>query len=243
MSDEYYNQDHEGSGFFSLVLLAVFMLGGIFVVLTHQPRPGVGDDQAKVRQAKLTKVRAAGQDKLDALRGDDVFLNRIAQEMNNDPGKFRNDLVERSIEKDGKYVIPAETPPADDNKAAASSGTSLVPADPALVQQGKILFQTKTCFTCHQVDPKIPAPAGMAIRAPNFMGDFWGREREVHIGFGGPVKKVVFDDAYFIESIKNPLGKVVKGALAPMVLAPGLVNDEELSALMAYIKSLNRKAD
>ena len=35
----------------------------------------------------------------------------------------------------------------------------------------------------------------------------------------------------------HPLAKVLKGALAPMVLAPGLVSDEETMALMAYVKS------
>jgi hypothetical protein len=45
------------------------------------------------------------------------------------------------------------------------------------------------------------------------------------------------NEEYFIESVINPMAKVVKGALAPMVLAPGLVNNEEVLALMAYVKS------
>ena len=38
----------------------------------------------------------------------------------------------------------------------------------------------------------------------------------------------------------KPMAKVAKGALAPMVLAPGLVNDDEVLALMAYVKSLSK---
>lgn len=111
-------------------------------------------------------------------------------------------------------------------------------ADENLITQGKTLFQTKICFTCHQVDPAVPAPAGMALKAPTFLGDFWGKEREVHKGLGGPIIKVKLDDEYFIESLKKPLDKVVKGALAPMPPPPP-VTDAEIKALLAYVKSLS----
>jgi len=140
--------------------------------------------------------------------------------------KTRAELLKRSIEKDGKYEAP---------KPVDVSGVDLT--DPALIAKGKILFMTKTCFTCHQVDPAIPAPAGLALKAPQFIGDFWGKEREVHIGYLGPIKKVVMNEEYFIESVTDPMAKVLKGALAPMILAPGLVNNEEILALMAYVKS------
>jgi len=112
-------------------------------------------------------------------------------------------------------------------------------ADENLITRGKTLFQTKICFTCHQVDPAVPAPAGMALKAPTFLGDFWGKEREVHKGLGGPIIKVKLDDEYFIESLKKPLDKVVKGALAPMPPPPP-VTDDELKALLAYVKSLSK---
>jgi len=112
-------------------------------------------------------------------------------------------------------------------------------ADENLITQGKTLFQTKICFTCHQVDPAVPAPAGMALKAPTFLGDFWGKEREVHKGLGGPIIKLKLDDEYFIESLKKPLDKVVKGALAPMPPPPP-VTDAEIKALLAYVKSLSK---
>ena len=112
-------------------------------------------------------------------------------------------------------------------------------ADEKLIAQGKTLFQTKICFTCHQVDPAVPAPAGMALKAPTFLGDFWGKEREVHKGLGGPIIKVKLDDEYFIESLKKPLDKVVKGALAPMPPPPP-VTDADIKALLAYVKSLSK---
>jgi hypothetical protein len=45
------------------------------------------------------------------------------------------------------------------------------------------------------------------------------------------------NEEYFAESVTNPMAKVLKGALTPMVLAPGLVNNQEILALMAYVKS------
>ena len=118
-------------------------------------------------------------------------------------------------------------------------GVLSLQADENLITQGKTLFQTKICFTCHQVDPPVPAPAGMALKAPPFLGGFWGKEREVHKGLGGPIIKVKLDDEYFIESLKKPLDKVVKGALAPMPPPPP-VTDAEVKALLAYVKSLSK---
>ena len=118
-------------------------------------------------------------------------------------------------------------------------GVLSLQADENLITQGKTLFQTKICFTCHQVDPAVPAPAGMALKAPTFLGDFWGKEREVHKGLGGPIIKVKLDDEYFIESLKKPLDMVVKGALAPMPPPPP-VTDAEIKALLAYVKSLSK---
>ena len=53
MSDEYFNHDGEGSGFFSLILLAVFMLGGFVVARVHEPGQNIGADAAKAGLAKL----------------------------------------------------------------------------------------------------------------------------------------------------------------------------------------------
>ena len=219
MSDEYYNHDREGSGFTGLILLLVFMLGGFVVARVHEPGQAVGADMAKERLAKREKIDSASEAKM---AGIDEALAKVA-----DYNTGREKLIELSIDKDGKYEPPKEV-----------SEVNL--ADTELIANGKLLFQTKTCFTCHQVDPAIPAPAGLAIKAPAFVGDFWGKEREVHIGYQGPVQKVVRDEAYFIESVMKPMAKVAKGALAPMVLAPGLVNDDEVLALMAYVKSLSK---
>ena len=237
MSDEYFNHDGEGSGFFGLILLLVFMLGGFVVARMHEPGQNIGADAAKARLAKYEKIEVAASAKIAgysvvskekgfvSLPRDQALIKvaKLGEE------KIRNELVERSIAKDGKYEPP---------KPVDFSSVDL--ADPALIAKGKTLFMTKTCFTCHQTDPAIPAPAGLAMKAPSFMGEFWGIEREVHIGFQGPVEKIVVNEEYFIESVANPMAKVVKGALAPMILAPGLVTNEDILALLAYVKSLSK---
>ena len=223
MSDEYFNHDGEGSGFFSLILLAVFLLGGFMVARVYEPGQAIGADAAKVRLAKREKIEAGSASKLTGIEDAIREVAMVGKD------KSSEELIKRSIAKDGKYEAP---------KSLDVSGVDL--ADPALIAKGKVLFMTKTCFTCHQTDPAIPAPAGLALKAPQFIGDFWGKEREVHIGYLGPIQKVVMNEEYFIESVTNPLAKVLKGALAPMVLAPGLVSDEETMALMAYVKSVSK---
>jgi hypothetical protein len=237
MSDEYFNHDGEGSGFFSLILLAVFLLGGFVVARVYEPGQAVGADAAKARLAKLEKIETAASDKLASyavVSKEKEFVSlpigtAVTKVAELGSEGTRAALVERSIEKDGKYEAP---------KPVDVSGVDL--ADPALIAKGKVLFMTKTCFLCHQTDPAIPAPAGLAVKSPQFIGDFWGKEREVHIGYLGPIQKVVLNEEYFIESVSQPLAKVAKGALVPMTFDSNLVNDEEILALMAYVKSLSK---
>ncbi len=130
--------------------------------------------------------------------------------------------------------------------AAAAPTVSLKESeldDPKLIAKGKELFMTKICFTCHQTDPNVPAPAGLALNAPKFMGAFWGKEHEVHDGVKtdgsmGPVIKIKMDAPYFFESVRTPNAKVVKGAIPAMVPLP--TTDDEIKALMAYVKSLSK---
>ena len=70
------------------------------------------------------------------------------------------------------------------------------------------------------------------------MGNFWGKKRAVTLGYGGKDAEVVFDEKYFIESIRKPMDKVAKESSAPMPPPPA-VNDEEMKALVAYVRALS----
>lgn len=153
--------------------------------------------------------------------------------------------------KDDRQTTTPEKPEPKETEPKTPDSNSTEPAgdkpDPRLVAQGKTLFQTKICFTCHQTDPAVPAPAGLALKAPKFVGDFWGKEREVQLNSdpdspvfkdSGKIEKVMLDEAYFMESVEKPNAKVVKGAIPAM--APLPTTAEERKALAAYVQSLSK---
>jgi cytochrome c oxidase subunit 2 len=51
-------------------------------------------------------------------------------------------------------------------------------------------------------------------------------------------RTVMVDDNYVRESILNPTAKIVNGFKPVMPTFQGLVSDEQLNALVAYVKSL-----
>ena len=106
------------------------------------------------------------------------------------------------------------------------------------IARGKRLFTEKLCATCHQTDPAVPAPPGEALHAPRFLDKFWGQPLQVHDGIGGPLIRVDFNEAYFVESVKEPMKKIHEGSTPGMVVVP--MTDDEISALMAYVKSLSK---
>jgi hypothetical protein len=84
----------------------------------------------------------------------------------------------------------------------------------------------------------VPAPPGEALHAPRFLGKFWGQPLRVHDGNGGLLISVDFDEAYFVESVKEPMKKIHEGSTPGMVVAP--LSDNEINALIAYVKSLSK---
>jgi len=110
------------------------------------------------------------------------------------------------------------------------------------------LFVAKLCSTCHQTDPNVPA-LNQGVKAPAFMGNFWGKEREVEIDGdpstpvfepSGKFEKVLMDETYFQESLEKPMAKIFKGAVAGMIV-PFPVSPEERKMLMEYVKSLSKE--
>jgi cytochrome c oxidase subunit 2 len=112
----------------------------------------------------------------------------------------------------------------------ASTATLGAPVKPelkslSLADQGKILSQTKGCVACHSDD-------GTKRIGPSYKNLF-GKDEELADG-----SKVKVDDNYIRESIENPTAKIVKGYNPVMPMFRGLLKEEELNALIAYIKSL-----
>ena len=92
-------------------------------------------------------------------------------------------------------------------------------------QYGQKLYKKSMCITCHSLD-------GTPGTAPSFKGLFGKRET---LADG---KTVVVDEAYLRESILDPTAKVVRGFLPVMPLFAGQLGDQQVDALIAFIKSV-----
>ncbi len=92
------------------------------------------------------------------------------------------------------------------------------------VEVGRELFTTLACNTCHM--------AGDTQRGPKLDGVFGS---QVQLATG---RVVVADENYLRESILNPGAKLVAGFTPLMPTFQGQVSEEQLNALIAYLKSL-----
>jgi cytochrome c oxidase subunit 2 len=93
-----------------------------------------------------------------------------------------------------------------------------------LQETGKQLFVQLGCGTCHRFDVQGRGPNLTAIyNKPVLLED--GRT-------------VIADENYVRESILNPTAKIVSGFKPVMPTFQGIVSDEQLNALVAYVKSL-----
>lgn len=121
------------------------------------------------------------------------------------------------------WLLSGKLPKGSSGVAMAASGAP-APAK-SLADKGKDLFQNKGCFACHSVDgtPKV---------GPSLKG-IWGKTEEMADG-----SKITVDENYVRESLNEPNKKVVKGFAPSMPTFKGLMSDEEINSMIAYIKSL-----
>jgi cytochrome c oxidase subunit II len=99
-------------------------------------------------------------------------------------------------------------------------------AEGSLASTGQKLFQELGCSTCHRSDTQG--------RGPNLVG-FYGKPVLLEDG-----RTVIGDDNYIRESVVNPTAKVVSGFKPIMPTFQGIVSEEQLLALVAYIKSIQQ---
>ena len=98
----------------------------------------------------------------------------------------------------------------------------------SLAGEGQKIFQSLGCVTCHRADAQG--------RGPRLEGLFG---RTVTLASG---EEVVADADYVRESIVTPAAKVVAGYQPVMPTYQGLVSEEGVMQLMAYIQSLQEPA-
>jgi cytochrome c oxidase subunit 2 len=92
------------------------------------------------------------------------------------------------------------------------------------VQNGGRLFTELSCITCHKADS--------SGRGPILNGVFGST---VQLADG---RKITADENYLRESIMNPQNKVVQGFQPIMPTFQGMVSEENLLQLIAYVKAL-----
>jgi cytochrome c oxidase subunit 2 len=104
----------------------------------------------------------------------------------------------------------------EEEKAVAS----LPPAE-----TGKQLYTQRGCNACHSVD-------GSKLVGPSWKG-IYGHEVELQDG-----TKVIADENYLRESILEPQAQMVKGYTPVMPSFKGVISENEVSDIIAYIKTL-----
>ena len=95
--------------------------------------------------------------------------------------------------------------------------------DLPLDELGAKLYTKKACITCHTLD-------GSALVGPSYLqtSQMWGQER-------------VFDDGSSV--ILEPQSQIVAGYQGVMPTYQGLLNDRELDALIAFLKTLKEDSE
>jgi cytochrome c oxidase subunit 2 len=112
---------------------------------------------------------------------------------------------------------------ADYDKWMATGGTEYLDYTPEA--WGKIQWDRKGCSTCHSID-------GSANKGPTWKG-IWGTMVKLNNG-----TSVLVDEAYVRESMMQPQAKIVAGFDPIMPTFQGLLRENEINGLMAFIKSL-----
>lgn len=94
------------------------------------------------------------------------------------------------------------------------------PTDPEFVKR-----TVQQCMACHSVD-------GTALVGPSLKG-LWGKSEEIEGG-----APVLIDENYVRESLMEPNAKIVKGFKPGMVSYKGILSEEEVLAVIHFIKGL-----
>lgn len=115
------------------------------------------------------------------------------------------------------YVMTPE-----DYKAWEKGITQVEPT----AENGRKIYEKAGCATCHSID-------GSRLVGPSFKG-LWGTPQPI-VG-GSPIMP---DENYLRESILEPQAKIVDGYQGQAMPAfKGVLNDSQVNAVIAYIKSL-----
>ncbi len=95
-----------------------------------------------------------------------------------------------------------------------------------LASRGQEVSKNEGCIACHTTD-------GSRGVGPSWQG-MWGRLESLADG-----TQIVVGEEYFIESVRKPKAKQV--ANYPDVMQRSFISDEDLQAIMAFVKTLSEQ--
>jgi cytochrome c oxidase subunit 2 len=101
------------------------------------------------------------------------------------------------------------------------------PDEMTLAEKGEALVQEQGCQGCHSIDGSVQV-------GPTWLG-LYGSERNLDDG-----STVVADETYLRTSILEPNAQLVSGFAGIMPAYQGVLSDEDVDAIIEYIKSLDQ---
>jgi cytochrome c oxidase subunit 2 len=159
--------------------------------------------------------------KQDAVPGKDESL-RVTP---NETGEFQLVCAEICGAQHANMLASVKVISQEEFKAwVAQQMTGATAEEPA--DRGAQAFKTNGCAACHSVD-------GSKLVGPSFLGAY-GRQETLEDG-----STITVDDAYILESIRQPAKKVIQGF--PAVMQPygaEVISDETVADIIEYIKTL-----
>lgn len=136
-------------------------------------------------------------------------------------------MQDRNVPLSGPLAVGPPPPVAPTVASAVDSvAGAAATSNQSPVEVGKDLFAKMACLGCHLVENGV---------GPRMDKGLFGTTVELSDG-----RKVKFDENYIRESILNPSVKIVKGYNNLMPSFAGRVSEEDILALIAYIKSLGK---
>ena len=237
----------------SLVVLAFFAYGYVVYRDVTTPAPGSSDINVMARQFSYEFKYPDGHTTVDLLRlpvGKPVKLIMTSQDVLHGfflpDFRLKQDVVPGQYsylylppDKEGTYdifctqycgvghstmrgklVVMSAVDYAKWAQAAKTAGAAR-----SLPEKGKELLSKSGCLGCHSIDGSVKI-------GPTFKG-LYGRESHLEGD-----REVYADEEYIRESIYDPGARIVKGFPNVMPTFKGRLSDDDIAAIIAYLKTL-----
>src|SRR5713226_6605474 len=231
------------------IFMVIFLWGAVIYFHERTPPHGASEVYVVAKQWMWKLEHAEGQREINELHvpvGRDVKLIMTSQDVIHSffvpafrikqdvlPGRYTTTWFRAT--KPGTYHLFCAEYCGTQHSGMIGSIVVLAPAQyetwmsggstGPLSATGEKVFAELGCATCHRSDAQG--------RGPNLQGLF-GKPVRLQDG-----RTVVADENYIRESILDPGAKIVNGYKPVMPTFQGLLSEEQLNALVAYLKSLS----